>query len=612
MKRPFLLCLVSFLWAVSISMADEAAGFQHFVTRDGGRLMDGDRQLRFISFNIPNLHYTEDNMQFDEPNIFRLPSDYEIDDCLASIQQMGGQVVRTYTLSVRKTNDNRSIPRHIVGPGQWNEETMVALDRVLEAANRRGIRIIFPFVDNWPWWGGVAELAGFRGKTRDEFFTDSQVKEDYKQIVRTVLNRVNTRTGVRYKEDKAILAWELGNELAAPRDWVVEMAAFLKQQDTNHLVAESSFSAPDDPSVDIVQDHLYQGDPALMLPPINEHARQVQGKKVYWVGEFGFISTEGMLAILDNVLRDEAFSGALMWCFRFHNQDGGFYWHIDHGKTQSFQSYYWPGFPILERYDQKRFMGLVRQKAFQIQGRVPPPIVPPAAPTLISVTDGGLVNWRGSAGAANYDVQRAPSSGGPWQTVGWGIDDAQVQYHPLYNDESAKSGNSYYYRLLARNAGGLSMPSDAYGPVKIRCRTFADDLWNLARMYRRNGALELRTDDCRNYKEDSHRLRGEPGAWIVYRVPGPILGVKVFAFGESGKAELDFLAGDDLESAGRLAAARQDFQWDNEMYKFRPPTLFTLGSIPDGGSHLAIRFRSEAQISRVEIEYGPAPQSQDQ
>ena len=43
-------------------------------------LKDGDRVFRFISFNIPNLHYVEDDVRFDQPMPFRFPDAFEIDD----------------------------------------------------------------------------------------------------------------------------------------------------------------------------------------------------------------------------------------------------------------------------------------------------------------------------------------------------------------------------------------------------------------------------------------------------------------------------------------------------------------------------------------------------
>ena len=122
-----------------------------------------------------------------------------------------------------------------------------------------------------------------------------------------MLNRINTRTGVRYKDDKAVLGWELGNELLAPKEWVREMAPYVKQLDPNHLVAESYFTDPDNAGVDIVQDHLYQGDPLKMIDQIQKQ-RETGGRvdKVYMVGEFGFITTEGMRDIIDTIIKEPA------------------------------------------------------------------------------------------------------------------------------------------------------------------------------------------------------------------------------------------------------------------------------------------------------------------
>src|SRR4030042_5720855 len=65
-------------------------GFENFVRRDGDVLKDGDREFRFLSFNIPNLHYVEDDMRFDRSMQFRLPAAFEIDDAPGTIEQMGG------------------------------------------------------------------------------------------------------------------------------------------------------------------------------------------------------------------------------------------------------------------------------------------------------------------------------------------------------------------------------------------------------------------------------------------------------------------------------------------------------------------------------------------
>jgi mannan endo-1,4-beta-mannosidase len=600
MRFPALLA-VSALLVTSLPAA--GAGFEHFITAQDGQLFEGNQPYRFLSFNIPNLTYTEDDMRFPQLNPFRLPTTFEIDDALATIAQMGGRVARTYVLSVAKTNDAPNTPRHILAPGNLNEQAMVVLDEVLAAANRHGVRLIIPFVDVNSWWGGIAEMAAWRGKAKLDFYTDPQLKEDYREIVRLVVNRVNTKTGVRYRDDKAVLAWELGNELVAPVEWVREMGPFVKSLAPQQLLAEAYFTAADNPGVDIVQDHLYQGDPEKMLTQIRASVKRATGKRVYMVGEFGFISTEGMRGIMDEIIREPAIAGGLIWSLRFHNQDGGYYWHHEPHGGDFFKAYHWPGGPAGAAYDEPRFMKLVRAKAFEIQSKPVPPLKAPAAPDWLSVTDGGVASWRGAVGAASYDLQRADQAGGPWRTVVWQVTDDATQYRPLAVDEFTQVGQPYFYRLIAQNEAGASPPSPVVGPVKIRCRTLVDEFQNTFLIYRKEGKVELKSNDARNYKEDCHRLRGAPGMWIAYQITGKIKAVRVYAFDEKGEAGLQFHAGSDGRKGERLAARTESFFAGKELYNYRAPRLYTLDGFPRDTSGLSIAFEKETQIARVEIEY---------
>jgi len=595
--------LVSLL-AMVVALSAQAAEsqFREFITARDGQLFEGDKVYRFLSFNIPNLTYTEDDMRFEQLSGFRLPTVYEVDDALATIQQMGGRVARTYVLSIQKTNDPAGLPRHILAPDKLNEEAMVMLDQALASANKHGVRLIVPFIDFSSWWGGITEFAAWRGKTKNEFFTDPQVKADYKRLVALVLKRVNTITGVPYTEDKAVLAWELGNELQAPVAWVREMGTYVKQLAPKQLLAESYFTAADNPGVDIVQDHLYQGDPVKMIAVIQQSAQRAAGKRVYLVGEFGFITTEGMRAIMDTIITDPAIAGGLIWSLRFHNSDGGYYWHHEPHGGDFFKAFHWPGGPAGEPYDETRFMHLVRAKAYELRGVPAPKFAIPGAPDLFSVTDGGIVSWRGSTGAVNYELQRSETARGPWRTVSWQLTDDAAQYRPLAVDEFTEVGKSYRYRLLARNESGVSKPSEVFGPVKIRCRTLVDEMQSLSLTYRSGGKPELLSNDARNYKEDCHRLRGVAGDWIAYQVTGKIVAVRVYAFGVQDEPGLEFRAGND--GAGEVLVPKDhDYFAGKEMYNFKWPRLYTLAALPGDGSSVTLQFQKETQIARVEIEY---------
>ena len=173
------------------------------VELDSGRLLDGTEEFRFVSFNMPELH-------INETPYWSRSSQFQMEDALKSIADMGGKVVRIYVPSVE--NSNSGGPYHITFNNdnslEFNETLFADLDLLLDLANKHGVRLIIPFVDHWSWWGGVTELTANRSASFYEFYTDEEVKSDYKEIVNYLLNRVNTISGVAYNDDPAIFAWE--------------------------------------------------------------------------------------------------------------------------------------------------------------------------------------------------------------------------------------------------------------------------------------------------------------------------------------------------------------------------------------------------------------------
>jgi len=595
-------------------MAQETGkqGFENFVRRDGDVLKDGDREFRFISFNIPNLHYVEDDMRFEQSMPFRLPDAFEIDDALGAIEQIGGQVVRTYTLSVRKADDPADLPRYILGPGQFNEEAFKTLDQVVAAAHRHHVRLIIPFVDQWSWWGGVAELAAFRGKKPDLVWTDPQVIEDFKNIVTFVVNRVNTVTGIRYRDDKAILAWETGNELHSPALWTKQIVAHIKSLDTQHLVLDGTHretllpSSLEDSNIDFIQTHHYEKDPRAMIGHILESAKMAKGRKPYFVGEFGFLGTEALCAVMATVI-EQKLTGALLWSLRYRSRDGGFYWHHEPAGGDYFKAYHWPGFASGEKYDECRLMQLVRERAFAIQGLTMPPLPKPQAPRLLSVTEGGQMTWQGAAGASSYDVERSETPGGPWLTVGTDVSDAQVQYRPLFADESVRPGRTYSYRVIARNPSGASEPSNVVGPLRVTHRTLVDELWNDSRIFVKEGNLQFVDNQARKFKEDCHRLSGQSKSAIVYRGSGGIHAVRVLLFTQSNQPAIRILFSKDgrtFDPAESTVAGTATHGGD--AYGFWKALLYSTGPGQSGSDYVRIEFLAEAQLSRVEVDHGRA------
>ena len=160
--------------------------------------------------------------------------------------------------------------RHVEGPGRFNEEAFKTLDKVLQVANELGVRVTLAFVDNWRWWGGPREYAGFRGKPRDAFWTDPESSRIMKP--RSGLSSPDgiptpaRSTGMT----KRFLPGKPGTSSRRPFSWTKEIAAYTKSLDTNHLLIDGtsfrvlSQESLDDPDIDIVTTHHYHSPKAAL------------------------------------------------------------------------------------------------------------------------------------------------------------------------------------------------------------------------------------------------------------------------------------------------------------------------------------------------------------
>jgi mannan endo-1,4-beta-mannosidase len=146
-------------------------------------------------------------------------------------------------------------------PSEFRESGLRGLDQAIWEAKRRGIRVIVPLVNNWADYGGLAAYAAWASKedgvvhTHDDFFHDARLRRWWKDYVVLLAARVNTFTGVAYRDEPAILAWEIGNELRCSScggtshfmDTMRELADFLKQEFPRHLIADGGEGFDDDP-----------------------------------------------------------------------------------------------------------------------------------------------------------------------------------------------------------------------------------------------------------------------------------------------------------------------------------------------------------------------------
>jgi hypothetical protein len=394
--------------------------------------------------------------------------------------------------------------------------------------------------------------------------------------------------------------------------WTRQITAYLKSLDPNHLVLDGvqknvlSEASLTDPNVDLVQTHHYEKDPRQMIDHIKRSAAKAKGKKPYHLGEFGFLSTAALKAVMNTIIED-SLVGGLLWSLRYHNRDGGFYWHHEPAGGDLFKAYHWPGFNIGELYDERTLMQTIREKAFEIRGLSVPPLPRPEPPQLLPIESVNFLNWRGSVGANCYDVERAESQNGPWFIIGKDISDARVQYRPLFCDEKTELGKEYFYRVRAINSVGSSDVSNIVGPVKANYLTLLDEFWNDSKIFLKRGKIKIENNQARRFREDCFRLSGEKGSYVIYFLSQPFHRIRLFAFSKADTNDFELSFSENGKDFSEVDFDKKAFTSAEDNYGYWSPILYTFQNKSNNQQYLKILFNTDAQISRIEIDYGKIP-----
>ncbi len=145
--------------------------------------------------------------------------------------------------------------------GIYNEELLKGLDYFLVEMNKRQMKAIIYLGNNWEWSGGFLQYLNWNGLIADsvmrrklswdelrdyvsKFYSCKACIEQQALIQKKIVNRINSISKKKYKDDVAIMSWELANEprpmrpaaLGDYKKWISSSAAIIKSIDKNHLV----------------------------------------------------------------------------------------------------------------------------------------------------------------------------------------------------------------------------------------------------------------------------------------------------------------------------------------------------------------------------------------
>jgi mannan endo-1,4-beta-mannosidase len=249
---------VLFLSASPAATNDRGFPRGQFAHQRGGRFFVGNKPFRFVGANVAVMYRDQDRDRMPET--------------MRQAAQAGIKVVRVWAFGEGGPNDVKPIsdfadwPRHHsfrFAPGEWNEDAFVHLDKVIAEARRNGIYVQLCFTNWWRDTGGVTQYlrwAGINDAADDSykfginnekaflFYTNPETRRLYREHVEKLVTRRNSVTGVNYRDDPTIFAWELMNEAqvitgrwAERRAWFAEMSAYVKSLDPNHMVTPGAW-----------------------------------------------------------------------------------------------------------------------------------------------------------------------------------------------------------------------------------------------------------------------------------------------------------------------------------------------------------------------------------
>ena len=152
-------------------------------------------------------------------------------------------------------------------PGVYNDTILAGLDYLLQEMGKRQMVAVLYLNNSWEWSGGYGfylEQAGEGKQPRPDdvgypafmnamskYATNEKAHQLFYDYVRFIIGRTNRYTGLAYKDDPAIMSWQIGNEprafsrevLPAFEKWLAEASALIRELDPNHLISIGSEGA---------------------------------------------------------------------------------------------------------------------------------------------------------------------------------------------------------------------------------------------------------------------------------------------------------------------------------------------------------------------------------
>ncbi|KAK6954366.1 hypothetical protein Daesc_004333 [Daldinia eschscholtzii] len=304
------------LWAASAltSPLRRSVAKLSSVTRNGTSLLVDGKVWKMVGPNVYWLGLDENvtppaGEPFYAPTKASYPTKERITEAMATVQALGGTMIRGHTLGISTGNPLSVMPK----PGVVNERAFDPID--------------------WAVYQAGFDLNQRRDEKNplvQQFYTNATIVATFKDYIKTIITHRNQYNNLTFAEDPTIFAYETGNELLgpvwgdmnSPADWVQDIAKYVKSLAPQKLVVDGTYGINKThlgiDEVDIFSDHMY---------PVNTAKLQADIKLVeaagrpFFIGEYDWVggNTANLQSMFKIIEESPAVAGDTFWSQFGHN-----------------------------------------------------------------------------------------------------------------------------------------------------------------------------------------------------------------------------------------------------------------------------------------------------
>lgn len=250
--KPFIILITAMLF---MSCGTEKPVF---ITTDGTQFLCGEKPYRYIGTNLWYASILASTGEGGDRERFCK----ELDN-LKSIGVTNLRIVAGPDAGSDLANPAK--PYLQISPGVLNDTILQGLDFAIAELEKRGMTAVIYLNNAWDWSGGFGFYLkecgyGDSPNTNEDggynryvdycanFAREPKALEMYYDYIKSIVSRTNSITGRAYKNEPAIMSWQLCNEPRAFSkenkelfaEWISKAAALIKSIDSNHLVSTGS------------------------------------------------------------------------------------------------------------------------------------------------------------------------------------------------------------------------------------------------------------------------------------------------------------------------------------------------------------------------------------